>query len=152
MHKTPIRRLSSLVVAVLTVGLMVGAVGTLSASAKKAPKPKLTASPSKSLTNNASVSVSGTHFVAGDQIYVLQCVIGDTSPTGGGCDLNHINGPYTVTPTGTIGPVSVTVHTGAIGTDGGTCGTTKKDFKKCDISAGTSGGTDTATAKIQFVK
>jgi hypothetical protein len=152
MHKTYMRRISAVAVAVLTVGLTIGAVGTLSASAKKAPKPKLSVSVTKALVNDQVVSVSGSNMTPKDQIYVLECVIGETSTSGSGCNLNNLVGPETVTSGGTIGPVNFTVKTGPIGTQGGTCGTSKKDFKKCDISAGDEAGGDAVAVKIQFVK
>jgi hypothetical protein len=152
MHKTYMRRISAVAVAVLTVGLTIGAVGTLSASAKKAPKPKLSVSVTKALVNDQVVSVSGSNMTPKDQIYVLECVIGETSTSGSGCNLNNLVGPETVTSGGTIGPVNLTVKTGPIGTQGGTCGTSKKDFKKCDISAGDEAGGDAVAVKIQFVK
>jgi hypothetical protein len=152
MHKTYIRRISTVAVALLTVGITVGAVGTLSASAKKAPKPKMTVSVTKDLTSNQTVQVSTSNMTPGDKIYVLECVIGETSTSGSGCNLNNLVGPETVSSGGTVGPVNFTVKTGAIGTQGGTCGTGKKDFKKCDISAGDEAGNDAVAVKIQFVK
>jgi hypothetical protein len=152
MHKTYMRRISAVAVAVLTVGLTVGAVGTLSASAKKAPKPKMTVSVTKNLTNDQVVSVSTSNMTPKDQIYILECVIGETSTTGSGCNLNNLVGPETVSASGTTGPTNFTVKTGAIGTQGATCGTSKKDFKKCDISAGDEAGNDAVAVKIQFVK
>jgi hypothetical protein len=152
MHKTYMRRISAVAVAALTVGLTVGVVGTLSASAKKAPKPKMVLSASKDLVNKQVVQVSLSNMTPGDEIYILQCVIGETSTTGSGCNINGDTGPFKVGTGGTVGPENFTVLTGPIGTQGGTCGTSKKDFKKCDVSAGDAAGGDAVADKIQFVK
>ena len=132
------------------VGGLVGG-GLLSAApASAAGPPKLKVAPSGGLTNGTVVKVSGTHFAPGDSVFVVQCIAADTSTTGSGCDLTNIVGPETPNAKGAWGPVSFTVHSGAIGTDGGTCGTTKADAKSCDISAGNAGATDTASKIIKF--
>jgi hypothetical protein len=111
---------------------------------------KLKVSPSKNLTAGKTVKVSGTGFTPGDGVYILQCIIGDNSDTGSGCNLNNLKGPITISSKGVLATTEYTVSSGAIGTDGGTCGTTKANASACDISVGNPSGGDTGTLKITF--
>ncbi len=149
MHKYRRRALAAVSGAVVVTALIGTGVLT-GAAANAAGTPKLKVSPAGGLSNGTVVQVSGSHFTPGDSIYVVQCITADKSTTGSGCDLHNIVGPETPGTKGSWGPVSFTVHTGAIGTDGGTCGTTKADAKACDISAGNAGATDTASKGIKF--
>ena len=148
------RRFARYAVVVVAAGTLMG--GLLAdggaAVAKKAAKPKLKVSPKSKLTNGEAVQVSGSHMTAGDQVYVVECVLGQTSLTGAGCDTNSsaVVGPETVSPQGTFGPVTFKVITGKIGTTGATCGTTKADAKACAVSAGTATGGDAVQVKIKF--
>jgi hypothetical protein len=125
------------------------AVGILTVSMPAGAATKVKVSPNKNLTNGKTVKVSGTGFTPGDSVFIVQCVIGDTSTTGSGCNIGNVVA-VTVSSKGTFKNVPFTVVTGAIGTDGGTCGTSKTDEKKCDISVGTPQATDTGTAPIAF--
>ncbi|HVC70430.1 MAG TPA: neocarzinostatin apoprotein domain-containing protein [Acidimicrobiales bacterium] len=138
------------VLAAASALVFVGAVGgALPASAKKAPKPKLVYTPKKPLVNGTVVTVSGSGFTANDSLYVGQCVTADQSLTGGGCNINGFQ-PVTVSGTGTFSGVQVTLITGQIGVDPGTCGTTKQDAKACSLSAGNASGGDSKQVKIKF--
>jgi hypothetical protein len=148
MHR--IRRYSVVAVAagMLVAGLM---VSSLPANAKATPVPKLKVTPSSKLTNGEMVSVSGSHFTPTDSIFVVQCVVGETSTTGSGCNVAGDEGPETVGPKGTWGPVQFKVITGKVGTLGGTCGTTKADEKACAVSAGDALGNDGAQKAVKFL-
>lgn len=143
--KTVSHRLFVAVAGAAVVAALVFAA--LPASAKSST-PKLKVSPSKNLNNAQTVNVSGTGFTPGDSVFVLQCVIGDTSTTGSGCNLSNLV-PVTPSSKGTF-KTTFTVSTGAIGTDGGTCGTSKSDAGDCAVSAGNASGGDAAQTKITF--
>ena len=145
-------RLRRYVLVVVAAGTLVGGLmaSSIPASAKKTPAPKLKVTPKSKLTNGSAVQVSGTHFTAGDQVFIVECVIGETSTTGSGCDTNNVVGPETVSTKGTWGPATFHVVTGAVGTQGGTCGTTKANAKACAVSAGDAAGNDGAQEKVVF--
>ena len=130
--------------AVLLAGLVSTAVPASAAG------PKLTVKPTKNLTGGQTVSVSGKGFTKGDQVYVIECVIGETSTSGSGCNISGLVGPETISSKGVLSKVSFTVQTGAIGSQGGTCGTSKANEKDCDISVGNPSGGDSATEDITF--
>jgi len=136
---------------VITAGAAVVAAlafGAVPASAK-ASGPKLKLSPSKNLNPaGQTIKVSGTGFTPGDSVFVLECIIGDTSGTGSGCNLGNLV-PVTPSSKGTF-KTTFTVSSGSIGTDGGTCGTSKTDAKACDISAGDAAGNDATSLGISF--
>jgi hypothetical protein len=137
----------------LVGGLLLSAVGTSVPVASAASSPSLKVVPLSKLTNAQTVQVSGKHFLPSDSgnLFVLECVIGDNSPTGGGCDLSTVVNAGPINSKGSFGPVNVTVYSsGFSDADGGSCGTTKANAKACDISAGTASGTDTATKGIKF--
>jgi len=146
MHR--IRRYSVIAIA---AGMLVGGlmVSSLPASAKATPTPKLKVSPKSKLTNGATVAVSGKGFKAEDSIFLVECVVGETSTTGSGC---NISSPVAVTVSskGTWGPVNFKVASGAVGTQGWMCGTTKANEKDCAVSAGNAQGTDAAQEVIAF--
>jgi len=98
----------------------------------------------------ASKTATGKNFPVGAQLYVVQCVTADQSLTGGGCNIDGAQGPETVGSNGSWGPVALTLKTGQIGTDPGTCGTTKTDAKACSVSVGTASGTDSLQVPIKF--
>jgi hypothetical protein len=147
MHR--IRRFTVVAVA---AGMLVGGlmVSSLPANAKAAKAPKLKVSPKSNITNDQSVAVSGSHFTPGDQVFLVECVIGETSTTGSGCNIAGDVGPESVSSTGTWGPVQFKLVTGAIGTQGGTCGTTKANAKACAVSAGDAQGNDAAQLAVKF--
>jgi len=128
-------------------------VGVMVATAPAgASGPKLKATPKSNLTNGSVVAVSGKGFTPGDNIYVVQCVTADQSLTGGGCNVAGAVGPETVSPKGTFGPVNLTMKTGQIGKDPGTCGTSKTDFAACSVSAGNATGGDSKQLTVKFKK
>ncbi len=121
----------------------------------KEPQPKATVSPSKNLTNNETVTVSGSNFVPGSQVYITEC----TKDVKGKSGLN--GEPYcsiyntvlvTVTSAGGLPPdITFTVGTGVVGLNGSSCGTSKVD-KTCYVGVGDAQGDndDDALAKITF--
>jgi hypothetical protein len=147
-HMHRIRRFTVVAVA---AGMLVGGlmVSSLPANAK-ASTPKLKVSPKSNLTNGESVAVSGSHFTPGDQSFIIECVVGETSTTGSGCNIAGDVGPESVSTKGTWGPVQFKVATGAIGTLGGMCGTTKANAKACAVSAGDAQGNDGAQTAVKF--
>jgi hypothetical protein len=146
MHR--IRRYSVIAIAagMLVGGLMVSA---MPANAK-APVLKLKVSPKSKLTNGSSVEVSGKGFTPDDSIFIVECVVGETSTTGSGCNIAGDDGPISVSSKGVFGPTPFKVITGAVGTQGGTCGTTKANAKDCAVSVGTATGGDAAQVTIAF--
>jgi hypothetical protein len=144
----------------LGIGLMTMAALTLTigatvlpAAAKTAKPPKLTVAPKSKLSNGTTVEVSGKNFTPGDQVYIVQCMAGDTNTSGTGCNLNNVVAAPTITTGGDLTATKFTVTTGTIGTDGyngGVCGTTKANAKDCDISVGNASATDSATEVISF--
>jgi hypothetical protein len=147
MHR--IRRYSVVAVA---AGMLVGGllVSSGPANAKAAAAPKLKVAPKSKLTNGEEVAVSGTHFTPGDSIFVVECVVGETSTTGSGCNVAGDLGPESVSTKGTWGPVQFKVITGKVGTQGGICGTTKANEKDCAVSAGDAEGNDGAQEVVAF--
>jgi hypothetical protein len=147
MNRTRRYRILAVVGALSIAGLTLGT--TVPASAKtKAPSMKYT--PKSKLGNGSVVEVTGKNFPVGAQLYVVQCVTADQSLTGGGCNIDGAQGPETVGSNGSWGPVALTLKTGQIGTDPGTCGTTKTDAKACSVSVGTASGTDSLQVPIKF--
>jgi len=112
--------------------------------------PKLTVKPTKNLPNDSVVSVSGKGFTPGDNVYVIECVIGETSTSGSGCNIAGLVGPEAISKKGVLSKVSFTVLTGKIGTLGGTCGTTASNAGDCDVSVGNPSGGDAASVPITF--
>lgn len=147
-HRAVSHRAFMVLAGAILVGGMVTA--SLPASAKSSGSPKLTIKPSKNLTNGETVMVSGKGFTPGDSVYVLECVLGETSTSGSGCNIGGLVGPETISSKGVLPTVSFTVETGAIGTQGGTCGTTSSNAKACDISAGNPSGGDSTETPIAF--
>jgi Neocarzinostatin family len=145
MHHVRRYRLPAALGVVLMVGLMVTALPASAAG------PKVKASPKSNLSNNQTIMVSGKGFTKGDSVYILECVIGETSTTGSGCNINNLV-PVTIGTKGTFPATPFTVKTGPIGTQGGTCGTSKTNFKACDISVGDAAGGDAGSVPIKFVK
>lgn len=145
MNRTRRYRFLAATGAVVMAGLMLSAIPASAAG------PTLKYTPKGGLTSGSVVQVSGKGFKPGDQIFVVQCVTADQSPTGGGCNVNGAVPAGTVTSKGKFGPVALTLKTGQIGKDSGTCGTTKADAKACSVSAGTAAGTDTKQVGIKFV-
>jgi Neocarzinostatin family len=105
----------------------------LSAGTAGAATPAATAKPTKGLTNGKVVTVKWTGFNATKDkvIAIVQCNNKVTTDMEAACDTSN---PVLISPGTASGTAKITVHTGAIGTDGGTCGTTKKDAKNCLIA------------------
>jgi hypothetical protein len=136
--------------------LLTAGLAAAPALARKPPSPKAAASPNSSLTNNEEVTVSGTGFVPGSQVFVTECTKKIKGKKGNAgepyCNIYKFL-PLTITEQGTIpSGTTFTVFTGEVGSNGSTCGTSKKD-SICYIGIGNAEGSsnDSALAKITFV-
>ncbi len=128
----------------------VGASPRSKASNKVTPSsgtsgPQIKVNPNTSLTNGESVTVSGSGFKAGDQVYVVECLANATGENN--CDIATAT-PVTISASGSLPSTSFKVVTGTVGN--GTCGTSSSDLNTCDVSAGNASGGDSATAAITF--
>ena len=145
-----IRRYSVIAVAggMLVTGLL---ITSLPATAKTAG-PKLKVAPKSKLTNGETVAVSGKGFTPGDQVYIVECVVGKTSTTGSGCAITGATGPELINSKGQLASTSFKVVTGQVGTvaGGGICGTTKANAKACAVSVGNAKGTDAVQVTVAF--
>lgn len=142
-------RLSGIVVGAVALSVVV-AVATMTSPALAATHlPALKVTPSTNLVNKQKVQLTGTAFPKKKKVYAVECL---STATGlSGCDVAH-RATFTTTSTGTMPKkFFFTVHTGKIGTgkSAGTCGTTKKNAKKCAIAIG-SGTRSYAGAPIAF--
>lgn len=96
----------------LAVALSLAAFCALAAPAlaKKMKGPKATASPNANLTNNQMVTVTGSGFVAGSEVFLVECNKGIKGQSGTGgisfCEPNppHLVGPIKITTEGTLPP------------------------------------------------
>jgi len=104
----------------------------LSAGTAGAAGPSVTAKPNKGLTNGESVTVTFKGFNARKDKYiaVVQCNNMVQTDQQAACDTADAQ----VVAGAASGTVHLTVRTGAIGTDGQTCGTSKKDAKNCLVA------------------
>ena len=145
------RRIIKMAIAGMAVLAVSLASATLATTAGAASGPKLKVAPAKNLTNGQSVTVSGKGFAQG-QVFIIECVIGETSTSGSGCNISGLVGPETINSKGDLPATPFTVVTGSIGTQGGICGTTKSNIKDCDVSVGNASGGNAASFKITFKK
>jgi hypothetical protein len=130
---------------VLAASVLVGGglVGVPSAFGAKTPK--LFASPSAGLLGGQTVKVHGTGFKPKDNVYLVQCLATAT----GGSQCNTLAAlPVTINAKGDLPMTKFTLVAGSIGN--GACGTTKKNLKACEISAGNANGGDSASVRIIF--
>jgi len=102
-------------------------------------------SPTTGLKNKSTVKVSGSGFTPGDHVYLVECLVGSTSPSK--CDLKTLKAA-TITSAGVLNTTSFKVVTGKVGT--GICGTTKANLKKCDISVANASKGDSKVVNITF--
>lgn len=138
-----IRVAVSIAVIALT-GVTSGVVGSSIGGA--ATTPKITVTPSTNLHNGEAVKVTGKGFTPGDTVFFVECLANATGEAG--CNVVGIPKSATITATGTLPTTHFRVTTGKVGT--GTCGTTKANLKKCAVSVGNAGGTDSAVGRISF--
>lgn len=111
--------------------------------------PTLKVTPSTKLVNKEKVQLTGTGYPKKKKVYAIECLNTALSLTG--CDVAH-RVVFTTTAAGTLPKkFFFIVHPGRIGTgkSAGTCGTTKKNAKKCAIAIG-SGRKSYAGAPIAF--
>ena len=109
------------------------------------PPRAIKVTPSKNLKNKQTIKVSGAGFTPGDHVYLVECLVGSTSPSK--CDLKTLKAA-TIAADGTLKTTSFKVVTGKVGT--GTCGTTKSNLKKCDISVANATKGDSKVMNITF--
>jgi hypothetical protein len=137
-----------LVLRVAAIGLTVGAV-VVPATAAHATAPSITVTPSTLLSNGQTVSVTGSNFANATHSFTLVECSAVGTPTLADCDISHLGGGTTGAD-GSIAATDFVVHTGAIGTNGGTCPTTVAGAS-CLIAASTDGGaSDNAAYPISF--
>jgi len=126
------------------------AVGTAASPALAATHlPTLKVTPSTHLVNKEKVQLTGTGFPKQKRVYAVECL--NTATSLAGCDVGH-RATFTTTASGSLPKkFFFAVHTGKIGTgtSAGTCGTTKKNAKKCAIAIG-SGDRSYAGAPVAF--
>ena len=111
--------------AAMAIGLMTGGGSAYAAT------PSAKATPSRHLTNGQSVTVSWRGFGNRNDRYlaITQCTKASSDGNPAHCDGAHL----VVVPAARKGSASYTVHTGAIGTLGETCGTSRTDAGNCLI-------------------
>jgi neocarzinostatin family protein len=116
----------------LPAAVFAGAL-VLSAVPAGAAVPSATVKPSTKLTNGKVVTVKWTGFNARKDkiIAIVQCTKKVTTLGQDACDVNN---PVLISPGTKAGTTTFTVHTGKIGTKGGTCGTTAANANKCLIA------------------
>jgi hypothetical protein len=105
----------------------------------------ITVSPATALTNDASVTVTGSGFTAGDSLYILECP--KNTVTIADCDTNDAV-TETVGPTGALTPEKFSVLSGWVGS--GSCGTSEADLNGCYLTVGTLTNTDQAYSPLVF--
>lgn len=107
--------------------------------------PAVTVTPATGVKDGDTVSVSGTGFPASQPtVYALEC-----GGTGGqaDCDISTLNASGSTDASGSFGPISIKVHTGAVGDKTCNAGDT------CYIAAATSttpDATNSATGSFTF--
>lgn len=120
-----------------------GLIGPSNAYGAKVPK--LFVTPVSGLKGGETVRVHGTGFKPKDNVYVVQCLA--TAKGGGQCNILAAK-PVTINAKGDLPLTKFSVVAGPIGN--ASCGTTKKNLKACEISAGNASGGDSASARITF--
>ena len=128
---------------VVTGAVIVG----MGSSAAFAVSPSITVTPNKKLANAQVVKVAGKNFPKNDSLVIVQCNSKVATDGSAACDLHNIIGVRS-DASGKVPSTSFTVHTGAIGTDGGTCDKTHA----CIIAVSEPSATSTvhAAATITF--
>ena len=107
--------------------------------------PGVVITPSTNLTNDQSVTITGSGFVDGDSVFAIQCL--KTATSEAGCDTSTAT-PITVGSTGTLPSTTFKVVAGAVGT--GTCGTTTTNYNDCIVEVANVAETDVGYASIDF--
>ena len=132
------------VAAMLSTGILTSGLVSVT-SAVAATKPKLVVTPSTGLTNNKTVTVSGTGFKPKDNVYITECQANAKGEAG--CDILTAT-PVKITATGVLPKTKFKVVTGTVGN--GKCGTSTATLKTCAVDAGNATGGDSAVFKIVF--
>ena len=135
-----LRVAAAALVLVAPLALGAGVVGAGAAST-----PHLVVKPATGLKNGQTVKVSGTGFKPHDTVFVVECLA--TAKGASGCQVAMAS-PVTISSKGVLPTTKFHVATGKIGS--GKCGTTKKNLKGCEVSAGNAAGKDTASTIITF--
>jgi hypothetical protein len=117
----------------LPAAICAGALFVSAGTAGAAAKPSATVKPVKGLTNGKVVTVTWSNFNATKDkvIAVVQCNSMVATDMEAACNTADVQ---LVSPGTASGHVKLTLRTGAIGTDGGTCGTSKADAKNCVVA------------------
>jgi hypothetical protein len=102
--------------------------------------------PSTGLSNTQSVTVAGSGFTPGDNVFAVECL--ETATTAAGCDASTAV-PMTVSPQGQLPSTYFKVVTGKIGT--GSCGTSVANYADCIVEIANASGTDRGVATIDFI-
>lgn len=109
------------------------------------PSKVVNVSPSTSLANGASVTVTGSGFTPADSVFAVECLA--TATGAAGCDTASAT-PITVGADGTLPTTTFKVVAGTVGT--GTCGTTSSNLSNCIIEVANPTATDVGFAPITF--
>jgi hypothetical protein len=115
----------------LSAAVCAGAL-LISTGAAGASGPSATAKPSTGLKNGRVVTVKWAGFGAAKSAFVAVVECNNNVATDGqaACD----TADAVIQPAAAKGSAKLTVKTGAIGTDGGTCGTSSDDASNCLIA------------------
>ncbi|HEV2427911.1 MAG TPA: neocarzinostatin apoprotein domain-containing protein [Acidimicrobiales bacterium] len=121
------------------------AVGVGGVGSGAVTTPHLVVTPSTGLHNGEWVKVSGSGFRAHDMVFLVECL--STAKGAAGCNTAGAT-PVTITAKGVLVSTRFKVMTGKVGS--GHCGTTARNLKGCEMSAGNAAGKDTASTVITF--
>jgi hypothetical protein len=108
--------------------------------------PGVSLTPSTGLSNSQSVTIAGSGFTAGDNVFAIECLATATSEAG--CDTSTAT-PMTVSELGTLPATYFKVVAGKVGT--GSCGTTAANYADCIVEVANASGADRGVATIDFV-
>lgn len=131
---------------VAVVAIVMGGMAFFSAfGAEASGTPTITITPSTGLTNDASVTITGSGFTANDSVYAVECLA--TATSAAGCDTATAT-PITVGADGLLPTTKFKVVTGTVGT--GTCGTSSSNLGNCVIEVANIAGGDAGATPISF--
>ena len=109
------------------------------------PRGKVT--PNTQLTNGQVVIVTGKHFSAGDNVYIVECNSSVMTTGIDACNTQTDIGGAMITRKGLVPATTYTVLTGTIGN--GSCGTSRAD-RKCYIAISNTSINQIATVEVFF--
>ena len=126
----------------LSLAIVVGAAGPALATG---PKGKVT--PNTLLANDQVLIVTGKHFSAGENVYIVECNSSVMTTGIDACNTQSDIGGATTTRKGLVPATTYTVLTGVIGN--GSCGTSRAD-RKCYIAISNSSINQNALVEVFF--